>query len=79
MSLSDAVQAPRFHHQWRPKALQVERNGFGPETLEALESRDWEVVEIQGSGRIQALERFPASGRVWGAPDPRTEGAAVAE
>ena len=79
MSLPDAVQAPRFHHQWRPKTLQVERNGFGPETIEALESRDWEVVEIPGSGRIQALERFPQTHRVWGAPDPRTEGAAVAE
>jgi len=79
LSISDAVHAPRFHHQWRPKTLQLERGGFGTETLDALESRDWEVVEIQGSGRLQALERFPSTGRVWGAPDPRTEGAAVAE
>jgi len=78
-SISDAVQAPRYHHQWRPKTLQLERGGFGYETVDALQGRDWDVVEIPGSGRIQALERFPATGRVWGAPDPRTEGAAVAQ
>ena len=36
MQIEDAVEAPRFHHQWLPDLIQFEPFGFSIETLEAL-------------------------------------------
>jgi len=78
MSLPDAVAAPRFHHQWKPDVLKLERFGFSPETINALKSLGYSVEEVSGLAKTHSLERFPNQ-RVWGAPDPRGEGAAIAE
>lgn len=78
LSLPDAVAAPRFHHQWRPLKLRVERTGFSSEVRASLKKRGYDLEEADRLAVVHALERFP-NGRVWGAPDPRGEGAAVAE
>jgi gamma-glutamyltranspeptidase / glutathione hydrolase len=78
MSLMDAIGAPRIHHQWKPESLMLEKNGFSSEVRAALSKRGWKVAEIRNSAKIHALERFP-NGRVWGIPDYRGEGVAVAE
>jgi gamma-glutamyltranspeptidase/glutathione hydrolase len=78
MALPDAVAAARFHQQWKPPTLKIERNAFSAEVVAKLESYGWKVEETRALGRIHALERFP-DGRVWGVPDRRAEGAAVAE
>lgn len=82
LSIADAISAPRFHTQWKPDVLFVERGGFPLPTLQRLMAQGYTLREITGSARAHALERFPdagETGRVWGAPDPRGEGAAVAE
>ena len=38
MDIEDAVESPRFHHQWLPDIIQFERKGFSKETLDKLES-----------------------------------------
>jgi gamma-glutamyltranspeptidase / glutathione hydrolase len=63
MALSDAVIAPRFHHQWRPDRLVLERNGFAREVRESLTKLGYPVAGMESSGKISALERFP-NGRV---------------
>lgn len=78
MSITDAVNAPRFHHQWRPATLMVERFGFAPEVRAGLAEMGYEVQSITESARMHVLERF-TDGRTVGAPDRRAEGAAVAE
>lgn len=78
MGFTDAVIAPRFHHQWKPMTLMLESNGFSAETREALRKMGYDVVDMSTSGKLHAIERFP-NGRTWGVPDPRAEGAAVAE
>lgn len=78
MALPDAMAAPRFHHQWVPERLFVEKFGFPVEVTRALSRKGHELKETEGVAVVHALERFP-SGRVWGAPDRRGEGAAVAE
>lgn len=78
MSLQDAIGAPRFHHQWKPDRISVERFGFAREVREKLVRMGYAVEPAGRLGVSHALERFP-NGRVWGAPDPRGEGAAVAE
>jgi gamma-glutamyltranspeptidase/glutathione hydrolase len=78
MSLPDAVAAARFHEQWKPTTLKIERFGFPHETLSALKKMGYTIEEVGHLGIVHALERFE-NGRTWGAPDPRSEGAAVAE
>lgn len=38
MNVQDAVDAPRFHHQWQPDILYLEK-GFSPDTIELLRQR----------------------------------------
>lgn len=38
MNLRDAVEAPRFHHQWQPDKIAWERREFSPDTWSALEA-----------------------------------------
>ena len=35
MNVAEATNAPRFHHQWLPDELRVEK-GFSPDTLKRL-------------------------------------------
>lgn len=78
MSLRDAVAAPRFHQQWVPKELLIERNSFSAGDAERLKTLGYSIEEVWSLGKVHALERLP-NGRSSGAPDPRGEGAAVAE
>ncbi len=78
MSLPDSVDAARFHQQWRPTELMLEKSGFAADVQQKLKEMGYALKEVVASGRLHAIERF-ANGRVWGAPDRRAEGAAVAE
>tara|TARA_B110000014_G_C20123812_1_gene597059 strand:+ start:884 stop:2605 length:1722 start_codon:yes stop_codon:yes gene_type:complete len=40
MNIKDAVEQPRFHHQWLPDVIYFEPFSFGDETLVALEKRN---------------------------------------
>ena len=78
MSLPDAVAAPRFHHQWKPEDLKLERFGFSAEVRRELSRMGYSLTDVVAVARTYSIERFPG-GRTWGAPDPRGEGAAVGE
>jgi len=73
LNVADAVDAPRFHHQWMPDNLQVER-GFSPDTIDRLRACGHEVEVIPAQGEVAAI----AINGDWleGAADPRTEGTA---
>ena len=36
MSLQEAVESKRFHHQWLPDVIQIERNSIAEEVLNEL-------------------------------------------
>ena len=78
LSIADAVAYPRFHHQWNPKEIVFENNGFPKEIQEALQEKGYTLGNWSISSWVHALRRYP-NGRVWGAADPRGDGAAVAE
>lgn len=42
MNVQDAVDAPRFHHQWKPDKLYLEK-GFSPDTVALLQARGHDV------------------------------------
>jgi gamma-glutamyltranspeptidase/glutathione hydrolase len=79
MNVQDAVNWPRFHHQWMPDELRVEP-GYSPDTVALLEKRGYTVKRAGIDGRAisqgeAAAIRF-SNGWLEGAPDPRTEGTA---
>jgi gamma-glutamyltranspeptidase/glutathione hydrolase len=81
MNAQDAVNFPRFHHQWQPDRLQMEPQ-FSPDTRKLLEQRGHQV-EIVRTICEMAVIQFEESGqfenRGWlaGAADPRVEGKAA--
>ncbi|MPS94515.1 gamma-glutamyltransferase [Comamonas sp.] len=68
MNPAEAASTPRFHHQWTPDELRVEK-GFSPDTLALL--RQWgHTVALKASmGRSQTIEI--RDGLLRGASDPR--------
>jgi len=77
LDIQQAVNAPRFHHQWQPDEIDVERNGFSPDTLKLLEARGHKI-KTQGywsDGECIAVD--PKSGDLLGAPDGRNGGKAA--
>jgi gamma-glutamyltranspeptidase/glutathione hydrolase len=73
MNVQDAVNWPRFHHQWMPDTLQVEP-GYSPDTVALLEKRGYTIRRVNSQGEVAAI-RF-SNGWLEGAADPRTEGTA---
>jgi gamma-glutamyltranspeptidase / glutathione hydrolase len=72
MTLPAALEAPRMHHQALPDSIRVERDGFEPATLKALEALG-HGIETRGRwGDVEAIIRTPDG---WlGASDPRLGG-----
>lgn len=58
LSTEDAVNKPKFHHQWLPDNVSVERN-FPKEVREALEKMGYKIVERSSIGRVEAIKVLP--------------------
>jgi gamma-glutamyltranspeptidase/glutathione hydrolase len=74
MNLQDAVNWPRFHHQWLPDQLQIE-NGYSPDTIALLERRGYKIRRVNSQGECAAI--MLENGWLEGAADPRTEATAA--
>ncbi|MGE9552499.1 gamma-glutamyltransferase [Erwinia amylovora] len=70
MNVAEATAAPRFHHQWLPDQLRVEK-GFSPDTLKLLERKGQHVKVLPAMGSTQSIMIGP-DGTLYGASDPRT-------
>jgi gamma-glutamyltranspeptidase/glutathione hydrolase len=55
MELQEAVDAPRFHHQWLPDEIYVETRGFSPDTKAKLEAMGYKVTEQGQWGAVAAI------------------------
>jgi len=73
MNVQDAVDFPRFHHQWMPDRLSME-NGYSPDTVALLEKRGYTIRRVNAQGECAAI--LLENGWLEGAADPRTEGTA---
>jgi gamma-glutamyltranspeptidase/glutathione hydrolase len=58
MSTEDAVYRPKFHHQWLPDQIDVERS-FPIATREALEKMGYKIVERSAIGRTEVIRVLP--------------------
>lgn len=79
MNIQDALDAPRFHHQWLPDRISYEAFGLSPDTRALLESRGHALNEIAGNqGNAQGIVFDAKNGVLEGGADPRDpDGAAV--
>jgi gamma-glutamyltranspeptidase/glutathione hydrolase len=58
MSTEDAVYKPKFHHQWLPDQIDVEKT-FPKETREALQKMGYKIVERGAIGRTEVIKVLP--------------------
>jgi gamma-glutamyltranspeptidase/glutathione hydrolase len=54
MSPQDAVNIPRFHHQWKPDILYLQK-GFSPGTEQALAKMGYTIQATGGVARVEAI------------------------
>ena len=71
MNVQDAVDAPRFHHQWLPDKLSLER-GISPDTVALLKSRGYEVDYAPGVVLAQVAAIVSEGGWLQGGSDGRS-------
>jgi len=70
MSMDEAVAAPRFHHQWKPDKIMVEKDAISATDRKALESMGHEFLERGSIGRVDAI-LIKSDGKLEGGADPR--------
>ena len=72
VDLMRIVSAPRYHHQWWPELVEIERESFSGEWQAALEQKGHKL-RIAGRkwGNMQAIFKSRASGALQVASDPR--------
>jgi len=76
MNAQDAVDFPRFHHQWKPDKLYLER-AISPDTVAILKAKGHDVDYSQGAigARVEAI--VIDGGWIQGGTDGRGTGKAV--
>lgn len=72
MTMQEAVNAPRFHHQWLPDLINFEPEGFSAEILAALKSKGYLINEGNSPiiGKVDAILLL-SNGRMEGGADRR--------
>jgi gamma-glutamyltranspeptidase / glutathione hydrolase len=71
MNVQEAVDAPRFHHQWQPDKLSLER-GISPDTVALLKRRGYEVDYAPGVVLAQVAAIVSDGGWLQGGSDGRS-------
>jgi gamma-glutamyltranspeptidase / glutathione hydrolase len=71
MNVQDAVDAPRFHHQWQPDKLSLE-SGISPDTVALLKSRGYDVDYAPGVVLAQVAAIVSDGGWLQGGSDGRS-------
>ncbi|MCH7415827.1 gamma-glutamyltransferase [Belliella sp. R4-6] len=76
MSMSQAVTARRFHHQWYPEDIQLEKDAISIQVREELAGMGHKFIDRGNIGRIDAI-LVRKTGKLEGAGDPRGDDYAV--
>ncbi len=70
MDLNNAVQAPRFHHQWLPDQIMYEDSAFSDETAKTLQSYGHQLSKKEYLAIIKAIQILP-NGKIQAVGDHR--------
>jgi gamma-glutamyltranspeptidase/glutathione hydrolase len=78
MTIQQAVDAPRFHHQWQPDVIDIEAGMFPVDTMRELNRMGYSFANVTPFGAVEAIYIDPQSRKIYGGSDKRrTAGAAV--
>ncbi len=55
MNASDAINKPKFHHQWLPDEIQVEKD-FPQDVRKELETMGYKITERSSIGRMEVIK-----------------------
>ena len=76
-NIQEAVNAPRFHHQWLPDEIRVEAGALEPRISQALEQKGHKIVPVDRMGDAHSILIDRESQMLLGAVDPRGNGKAA--
>jgi len=76
MSLEQAVNSPRIHHQWLPDELYYEPFGLAKDVKDKLIEKGYRLGDERKLGLIEAIYLDPATGEMTGVSDGRGSGLA---
>lgn len=70
MNMQQAVEYPRFHHQWKPEQTRIEANRFTLPQLDRLKHKGYEFSNASSIGLVDGILVLP-SGILQGGADSR--------
>lgn len=77
MTMQEAVNAKRFHHQWLPDQILFEKGAFSDEAKKQLQAKGHVLVEVNSLCKVDAIRVRP-DGKYEGAADyTRSDGKAA--
>lgn len=78
MTMQEAVEAPRFHHQWLPDQILFEENTLDSTLVQILSAKNYLINEGRTPiiGSVDAIMVLP-DGKLEGGADPRRENEAA--
>jgi len=74
--MQQAVTSKRFHHQWLPDEVDMEKDGFSTATINNLTKKGYVIIPGGPSGRVDAI-LITKDGSYQGGADPRGDDTAV--
>ncbi|CAN5373208.1 gamma-glutamyltransferase [soil metagenome] len=75
MTMQEAVNAGRFHHQWLPDIIRAEQGAFSDEVIKNLHEKGHQIETVNQMGRVDAI--LVHENILEGAADPRGDDTAA--
>ena len=76
MDIQEAINQPRFHHQWLPDQIDYEEFGMAVDVIDNLVKRGHKIGQIKSLGRVEGILIDIENNIIFGATDPRGFGSA---
>lgn len=77
MNIREAINSPRFHHQWKPERIDYEHLGLSSDVKNNLINKGQIIGVERTLGRAEGIIVDYKNNVIWGASDPRGYGQAV--